>query len=76
MNRGIQLPAGISGLGTKGTIVYGAAGPDEHLIVTVGVEDLIIVHTPDATLVANRRDEESLRQVVKELAQRGYHVNL
>ncbi|HEY1601892.1 MAG TPA: mannose-1-phosphate guanylyltransferase [Pirellulales bacterium] len=63
------------GLNTKGSIVYGG-GPNDHLIVTVGVEDLIIVHTPDATLVANRRDEESLRQVVKELAQRGWNVHL
>ena len=48
-----------------------ATSRGEHLIVTVGVEDLIIVHTPDATLVAHRRDEESLRQVVKELEKAG-----
>ena len=32
---------------------------DKHLVATVGVSDLIVVHTPDATLVANRHDEES-----------------
>jgi len=61
------------GVATKGTIAYGSG---DHLIVTVGIEDLIVVHTPDATLVANRRDEESLRQVVKELEQRGWREHL
>lgn len=45
---------------------------DDHLIVTVGVEDLIVVHTDDATLVARRFDEESLRDVVKTLEAQGY----
>jgi mannose-1-phosphate guanylyltransferase len=59
------------GLKTKGTIVYGAEG-DGHLIVTVGVEDLIIVHTRDATLVAHRDDEELIRQVVQQIEERGW----
>ena len=40
---------------------------DDHLIATVGVDDLIVVHTHNATLVANRNDEESVRKVVKML---------
>jgi mannose-1-phosphate guanylyltransferase len=43
-----------------------------HLIATVGVDDLIVVHTPDATLVANRHDEESIRRIVKLLEERGW----
>lgn len=61
------------GLRTKGTIVRGA---DDHLIVTLGVEDLIVVHTPDATLVANKHDEEAIRQLVKLIAERGWHEYL
>jgi mannose-1-phosphate guanylyltransferase len=57
------------GLNTKGTIIR---GDSEHLIVTVGLEDCIVVHTPDATLVASRRDEESLRRVVELLRDRGW----
>lgn len=38
-----------------------------HVVVTVGLEDAIVVQTPDATLVANRNQEEKIRQVVKEL---------
>ena len=60
------------GLKTKCTIVYGADEGQGHLIVTVGVEDLIIVHTPDATLVAHRDDEESIRQVVQQIEERGW----
>ena len=44
---------------------------DDHLVATLGVEDLIIVHTPDATLVARRDDSERIKQILEELRQRG-----
>jgi mannose-1-phosphate guanylyltransferase len=49
---------------------------DQHLVVTLGVNDLIVIHTPDATLVANQRDEEAIRQVVEALRERGWHEYL
>jgi len=61
------------GLRTTGTIVR---GPDGHLIVTLGVEDLIVVHTPDATLVAKKHDEEAIRELVKLIAERGWQQYL
>lgn len=39
----------------------------DHLIATVGVKDLIVVHTSNATLVAHRDDEEAVRKIVKKL---------
>jgi mannose-1-phosphate guanylyltransferase len=45
---------------------------DEHLVVAVGLEDLIVVHTPDVTLVARRGDEESVRKAVQLAAERGW----
>ena len=57
------------GLNTKGTIVR---TDDQHLVVTLGLEDCIVVHTPNATLVANKHDEEKIRQIVKELETRGW----
>ncbi|HET6879259.1 MAG TPA: mannose-1-phosphate guanylyltransferase [Pirellulales bacterium] len=57
------------GVNTAGTIVR---GPNDHLIVTLGLEDCVVVHTPDATLVANKHDEESIRQVVKILQEKGW----
>lgn len=57
------------GLDTNGTIVRTT---DDHLVVTVGMDDCIVVHTPDATFVANKNREESVRQVVKMLEERGW----
>ncbi len=57
------------GVGTEGTIVRTT---DEHLVVTLGMTDCIVVHTPDATLVANKHDEEAIRKVVQELEKRGW----
>jgi mannose-1-phosphate guanylyltransferase len=57
------------GLGTADTIVRST---DNHLIATIGLKDLIIVHTPDATLVANRHDEQAVRELVEQLRQRGW----
>ncbi len=45
---------------------------DDHLVVTLGMQNCIVVHTPDATLVANKHDEEAIREVVKELEARGW----
>ncbi len=61
------------GLNTTGTIVR---GDDEHLIVTLGLEDCIVVHTADATLVANKHDEESIRKIVALLEERGLNDHL
>lgn len=61
------------GVNTRGTIVRGA---DDHLIVTLGLEDCVVVHTPDATLVANKHDEESIREVVKLLQEKGWREYL
>lgn len=57
------------GLKTKGSIVRSS---DDHLVVTLGCEDLIVVHTPNSTLVANKHDEESIRQIVKQLEELGW----
>jgi mannose-1-phosphate guanylyltransferase len=44
----------------------------DHLIATIGMSDCIVVHTPDATLVARKDDEESIRRLVQTLRERGY----
>lgn len=57
------------GLRTSRCIVR---GPDDHLIVTLGTSDLIVVHTADATLVANRHDEAAVKEIVAALESRGW----
>jgi mannose-1-phosphate guanylyltransferase len=46
---------------------------DDHLVVTLGLDGLIVVHTPEATLVARKQDEERIREVVRELETRGWN---
>ncbi len=41
------------------------------MIAAKGVEDLIIVHTPDATLVCRRDDAEGVKSIVAALRERG-----
>jgi mannose-1-phosphate guanylyltransferase len=61
------------GLKTRGTIVR---TDDDHLVVTLGLNDCIVVHTPNATLVANKHDEEQIRQLVKRLEELGWNEYL
>ncbi len=55
------------GIDTRGCIVH---GDSSHAIVTIDVEDLIIVHTDDATLVAPKHAEERVREAVAALKER------
>lgn len=44
------------------------ARPD-HLIATYGIEGLLIVQTPTATLIARRDDDQAIRQLVQAIEQ-------
>ena len=44
----------------------------DHLVATIGVDNIIIVHTPDATLVVNQDDEEAVREIVKLIQEEGW----
>ncbi len=52
---------------TTNTIV--ASADRDHLIATIGVKDLIIVHTPNATLVCHQDDEQSIKQLHAHIAE-------
>ena len=43
-------------------------GDQKHLVALVGVRDLVIVHTPDATLVCHKSEAQKVRELVKKLA--------
>jgi mannose-1-phosphate guanylyltransferase len=49
-------------------IIYAKDG----VVAAVGVSDVIIVHTPDATLVARRDDAQAVKRVFDELERRGW----
>jgi mannose-1-phosphate guanylyltransferase len=40
-------------------------GHEDHLVATVGVNDLLVVHTPSATLICDPRKTQAVREVVR-----------
>ena len=57
------------GLETKSSIVITDPG---HLVATIGLENLIVVQCGDATLVADRTNEEAVKQLVERMRQLGF----
>jgi mannose-1-phosphate guanylyltransferase len=41
-----------------------------HLMALVGVDDAIVVHTPDATLVCNKSDAQRLKELVAQIEEK------
>jgi mannose-1-phosphate guanylyltransferase len=56
------------GLKTNNCVIV---GDTSRLITTIGVENLLIVQDGDATLVADRRDEGTVKQLVDLLKKKG-----
>jgi mannose-1-phosphate guanylyltransferase len=54
-------------IGSAGNIVRG----DKRLVALVGVDDLVVVDTPDALLICRRGQTQRLRDVIEELEKRG-----
>ena len=42
------------------------------LLIVIGVSDLLIVQDGDAILIANRKDESAVKEIVEELRKRGW----
>jgi mannose-1-phosphate guanylyltransferase len=55
------------GIDTHHSIVMGG----KRLIATIGLENIVIVDTPDALLVCTREREQEVREIVKRLAESG-----
>jgi len=49
---------------------------EQHLIATIGVSDMIIVHTKDATLICHKQKAEQIKKLVEELKQAGHQSYL
>jgi len=64
-NRGIGERVAIA---TRGTFVHS----EDRVVATIGVENLVIVDTPDAVLVAHRDHLQRVKDVVGELKARGH----
>jgi mannose-1-phosphate guanylyltransferase len=57
-----------AGIHTTGCVIVADAG---HLISTIGVKDLLIVQDGEATLIADRKEEATVKQMVDLLKQKG-----
>lgn len=65
---GNAVGAGRSALmDTRNTLV--ASSDPEHLISTIGCEDLIIIHTPDATLVCPRDRAQDIKAMHRQVGE-------
>lgn len=53
---------------TSNTLV--ASSDPQHLIATIGCENLIVIHTPDATLVCRADRAEAVKQLQRMVAER------
>jgi mannose-1-phosphate guanylyltransferase len=53
---------------TRGTFVHS----EDRVVATIGVENLVIVDTPDAVLIAHRDHLQRVKEVVGELKARGH----
>jgi mannose-1-phosphate guanylyltransferase len=58
------------GLDTSGCLIV---GKDDHLIATLGVKDLVIVQTGDATLVCDKSRVEEIKTLVERLKEKQLH---
>ncbi len=68
------VDAAFCGLETKGCIVRSTV--EDHLVAAIGMEDCIIVHTPDATLVAKKDNPEAVKQLVALIEKAGHAQHL
>lgn len=59
--------------GTENCYVYGSANTEGsgRLIATLGVENLVIVDTPDALLVANKDKVQDIKKIVAKIKESG-----
>ncbi len=55
-------------LDTRGTLV--ASNDPKHLITTIGCDDLIVIHTPEATLVCRKDRAESIKELHRQVGER------
>jgi mannose-1-phosphate guanylyltransferase/mannose-6-phosphate isomerase len=55
-------------IGSRGSVIFGS----DRLIATIGLEDMILVDTPDATLVCPRDRAQEVKEVVGRLKTRDY----
>ena len=57
------------GVDTRGALIYSP----KRLIATIGMDDIIVIDTPDAVLICPKSRSEDVKQIVDALRERGEH---
>jgi mannose-1-phosphate guanylyltransferase len=70
---GNTILAGHAGINTHNCVIVGDV---DRLIATIGVHDLLIIQDGDATLIADRRHEGTVKQLVDLLQKKGLEKHL
>lgn len=69
-----QGPAGVRTLGTGEVLTVGAEGAlvvaEGRMVAVLGIDDVVVVDTPDALLVTTRAHAQQLKSVVDEVRER------
>jgi mannose-1-phosphate guanylyltransferase/mannose-6-phosphate isomerase len=65
---GNHLEGDVMALDTNGSLVR---SHDRHLVATIGLDDVVVVTTPDATLVARRDRSQDVKKIVDQLKAAG-----
>jgi mannose-1-phosphate guanylyltransferase len=74
-SEGNSINENLIAINSKNNFVYGK----ERLISLVGINDLIVVDTPDALLISKKGDSQKIKDIVKELKGREsdlHHIHL
>jgi mannose-1-phosphate guanylyltransferase/mannose-6-phosphate isomerase len=65
---GNHIEGDVIALDTKGCLIR---SHDRHLVATIGLEDIVVVTTPDATLITRRDASQHVKKVVEQLKAAG-----
>jgi len=57
---------------SEGCLIYGG----EKMIATLGLEDIIVIDTPDVTLIANKHKAQDVKKLLDRLKSEGKHLYL
>lgn len=68
-----NLAVGAKLLALDSTHCVVRADNPEHLFALIGMEEIVVVQTEDATLIAKKDREESVRNVIEELKKRNWN---
>jgi mannose-1-phosphate guanylyltransferase/mannose-6-phosphate isomerase len=65
-SNGNVIKGDVLSINTNNSLVYS----NSRLVSTLGVENLIVVETPDAVLIANRSDSQAIKSIVTHLSEK------